>query len=76
MLQAGFQPVSPSLARQAEVNATKSANVTLLSPVMSAPFPHPVGLAQVGAQDPTKRLITGCVIVAAVVLDQYRRRVR
>jgi ribose transport system permease protein len=32
------------------------------------------GLAQVGAQDPTKRLITGCVIVAAVVLDQYRRR--
>jgi len=32
------------------------------------------GLAQVGAQDHTKRLITGCVIVAAVVLDQYRRR--
>ena len=32
------------------------------------------GLAQVGAQDPTKRLITGGVIVAAVVLDQYRRR--
>jgi len=34
------------------------------------------GLAQVGAQDPTKRLITGCVIVVAVVLDQYRRRTR
>jgi ribose transport system permease protein len=34
------------------------------------------GLAQIGAQDPTKRLITGCVIVAAVVLDQYRRRTR
>jgi ribose transport system permease protein len=32
------------------------------------------GLAQVGAQEPTKRLITGCVIVAAVVLDQYRHR--
>jgi len=32
------------------------------------------GLAQVGAQDPTKRLITGCVIVAAVILDHYRRR--
>jgi ribose transport system permease protein len=30
------------------------------------------GLAQVGAQDYTKRLITGCVIVAAVILDQYR----
>jgi ribose transport system permease protein len=34
------------------------------------------GLAQVGVQDHTKRLITGCVIVAAVVLDQYRRRRR
>ena len=34
------------------------------------------GLAQVGAQDPAKRLITGCVIVGAVVLDQYRRRKR
>jgi ribose transport system permease protein len=30
------------------------------------------GLAQAGAQEPTKRLITGCVIVAAVVLDRYR----
>jgi ribose transport system permease protein len=28
------------------------------------------GLAQVGAQEYTKRLITGCVIVAAVILDQ------
>ena len=34
------------------------------------------GLAQVEAQDHTKRLITGCVIVAAVILDQYRRRRR
>ncbi|MCY3024113.1 MAG: ABC transporter permease, partial [Planctomycetota bacterium] len=32
------------------------------------------GLAQMGAQEPTKRLITGCVIVAAVVLDHYRCR--
>jgi ribose transport system permease protein len=32
------------------------------------------GLAQMGAQEPTKRLITGCVIVAAAVLDYYRRR--
>jgi len=32
------------------------------------------GLFQVGAQEPTKRLITGLVIVAAVVLDHYRRR--
>lgn len=32
------------------------------------------GLAQVGAQESTKRLITGCVIVAAVILDQYRDR--
>jgi ribose transport system permease protein len=34
------------------------------------------GLAQVGAQEYTKRLITGCVIVAAVILDQYRHRTR
>jgi len=33
------------------------------------------GLAQVGAQEYTKRLITGCVIVAAVILDQYRHRI-
>ncbi len=34
------------------------------------------GLAQMGAQEPTKRLVTGCVIVAAVVLDYYRTRIR
>jgi ribose transport system permease protein len=34
------------------------------------------GLAQIGAQDPTKRVVTGCVIVGAVVLDYYRRRLR
>ncbi|WP_137939200.1 ABC transporter permease [Chitinivorax sp. B] len=34
------------------------------------------GLAQVGASEPTKRIITGCVIVAAVVLDMYRERRR
>lgn len=34
------------------------------------------GLAQVGAQESTKRLITGCVIVAAVIGDQYRYRAR
>lgn len=32
------------------------------------------GLFQIGAQEPTKRLITGLVIVAAVVLDHYRHR--
>lgn len=32
------------------------------------------GLAQVGAQEPTKRLVTGGVIVAAAVLDHYRHR--
>jgi ribose transport system permease protein len=32
------------------------------------------GLAQVGAQEPTKRLVTGAVIVAAVVIDHFRRR--
>jgi ribose transport system permease protein len=31
------------------------------------------GLAQVGAQEPTKRLVTGAVIVAAVVADRFRR---
>lgn len=32
------------------------------------------GLAAIGAKDETKRLITGLVIVAAVVLDHYRHR--
>ena len=32
------------------------------------------GLAHVGVQDPSKRLITGGVIVAAVVADRYRHR--
>jgi len=32
------------------------------------------GLAQVGASDPAKRIITGCVIIAAVLLDVYRNR--
>ena len=30
------------------------------------------GLAQIGANEPTKRIITGAVIVIAVVLDTYR----
>lgn len=34
------------------------------------------GLAQIGAQEPAKRLVTGCVIVAAVVLDHYRSRLQ
>ncbi len=32
------------------------------------------GLAQAGAQEPTKRLVTGAVIVAAVVVDHFRHR--
>jgi ribose transport system permease protein len=32
------------------------------------------GLAAVGAKDETKRLTTGIVIIAAVILDQYRHR--
>ena len=32
------------------------------------------GLAQIGAQEPVKRVVTGCVIVGAVVLDYYRHR--
>jgi ribose transport system permease protein len=32
------------------------------------------GLAQVGAKEPTKRLITGAVIIAAVVADQERSK--
>ena len=31
------------------------------------------GLAQVGASDPSKRVVTGCVIVIAVLLDALRR---
>lgn len=30
------------------------------------------GLAQIGATEPTKRIITGAVIVVAVILDTYR----
>ena len=33
------------------------------------------GLVQMGAQEPIKRLVTGAVIIIAVVLDYYRRRV-
>jgi len=32
------------------------------------------GLAQMGAQEPPKRLVTGCVIVGAAILDYYRGR--
>lgn len=32
------------------------------------------GLSQIGTEEPTKRIITGCVIVLAVVLDRYRSR--
>ena len=31
------------------------------------------GLAQVGATEPAKRIVTGGVIVAAVILDAWRR---
>jgi len=34
------------------------------------------GLAQIGAGEPTKRIITGCVICAAVILDYYRQQIR
>ncbi len=34
------------------------------------------GLAQIGAGEPTKRVITGCVIIAAVILDHYRQRLK
>jgi ribose transport system permease protein len=34
------------------------------------------GLAQVGATEPAKRVVTGAVIVLAVVLDAWRRRAR
>jgi ribose transport system permease protein len=33
-----------------------------------------VGLATMGTRDETKRLVTGAVIVVAVILDQYRHR--
>ena len=32
------------------------------------------GLASLGARDETKRLVTGSVIVAAVIFDHYRHR--
>ncbi len=33
------------------------------------------GLSQMGAEEATKRIVTGCVIVLAVVLDYYRTRI-
>ena len=32
------------------------------------------GLVQVGASDPSKRIVTGCVIVVAVIIDTLRQR--
>jgi len=32
------------------------------------------GLAQMGVQEPTRRLVTGAVIVAAAIADYYRSR--
>jgi ribose transport system permease protein len=32
------------------------------------------GLAQLGEEEPVKRLVTGAVIVAAVIVDFYRTR--
>ncbi|MBN4836448.1 hypothetical protein H4F76_25275, partial [Enterobacter hormaechei] len=32
------------------------------------------GLAQVGASEPSKRIITGAVIVVAVIIDTLRQR--
>ena len=34
------------------------------------------GLAQVGATEPSKRLVTGAVIIAAVLFDSFQRRFR
>lgn len=34
------------------------------------------GLAQIGASEPTKRIITGLVIVIAVIFDIYRNRIK
>jgi len=33
------------------------------------------GLAQIGASEPSKRVVTGLVIVVAVIADAYRHRV-
>jgi ribose transport system permease protein len=33
------------------------------------------GLVQIGAQEPVKRLVTGGIIVVAVVVDYYRRKI-
>jgi ribose transport system permease protein len=49
-------------------SAVASALGVLIMAVLGA------GLAQVGAQEPTKRVVTGSVIVVAALLDYYRRR--
>jgi ribose transport system permease protein len=45
---------------------------SLLGVLIIAVLNH--GLAAIGARDETKRLVTGLVIVAAVIVDQYRQR--
>jgi len=32
------------------------------------------GLAQIGVSEPSKRLITGAVIISAVLLDRWRQK--
>ena len=34
------------------------------------------GLVQIGAREPTKWVVTGCVIVLAVIIDHYRAKLR
>ena len=59
--------VPSAVARSLKHNTTQSFGVLVIS-VLEA------GLAQIGASEPTKRIITGCVIIVAVVLDMYRER--
>ena len=61
-----------------------AATATGTPPVTTAPFWRipslwislalGAGLAQMGVQEPTRRLVTGSVIVAAAVVDYYRTR--
>ena len=64
--------------RRSRASDGLAAHEQVVQPVDEAPDRHVLeaGLAQVGASEPSKRIITGCVIVVAVIVDTYRQQKR
>ena len=61
--------LTPICAKPASSTAMiNTPNKVLIIAVLEA------GLAQIGVSDPSKRIITGCVIVVAVIIDTLRQK--